>query len=339
VLIGDAGDAARASGSDGVRAVLRLVREDVAEQSQSAVVFLGDNVYPAGMPPAADSRKAERETAERTLAAQVEATSGAIEAIFVPGNHDWDQTPAGRRGLARVKAAEEFLATSTGGAARVRQLPADGCPGPAAVDFAPSVRLILIDTEWLLADDSADKKPFGVATRCRFGVQSADVEYTTLSRPTFYEALERVLRDSGSRSVLLLAHHPVESHGPHGGYGLNIFLNKEDFSSRPYGRMRADLRAALRRANHPVVYASGHEHSLQVLADPGGFTWLVSGSGSKSSAVSRGSNTVFKHGHVGYMRLDVLDDGRFWLVVIEPAATGARQTMYGSILTPAVPDK
>ena len=81
--------------------------------------------------------------------------------------------------------------------------------------------------------------------------------------------------------------------------------------------MRAIVRGAL-SAPHtdPILYASGHEHGLQVFDALGAF-FLVSGSASKADAIGKASDTVFKHGALGFMTLDFMTDDRILLRVIE----------------------
>ncbi|MEO7367849.1 MAG: metallophosphoesterase, partial [Gemmatimonadaceae bacterium] len=82
-LIGDAGeqDPRRPS----------LVLDSLFSQAsiapeRSIVVFLGDNVYPDGIP---EDGRAEYADARRRLAAEVNAVPRGARGIFVPGNHDW----------------------------------------------------------------------------------------------------------------------------------------------------------------------------------------------------------------------------------------------------------
>ena len=81
--IGDAGHPAK--GGEPVLIALRTELERSADRS--TVVFLGDNVYPAGLPAPGDPELAEM---ERRLDDQVDAArdTGA-RAVFIPGNHDW----------------------------------------------------------------------------------------------------------------------------------------------------------------------------------------------------------------------------------------------------------
>jgi hypothetical protein len=74
------------------------------------------------------------------------------------------------------------------------------------------------------------------------------------------------------------------------------------------------------RASHPVLYATGHDHSLQVLAEDG-YLQLISGAGTTGThghAVGAGDDTLFASTLSGFMRLDVTRGNRarpgVWIV-------------------------
>lgn len=189
-LIGDAGAPARAG--EPVLIALRHLLD--AGPDSSLVVFLGDNIYPRGLPDSLDRGFAE---AARRLRAQLAVGGDRPERlIFVPGNHDWDKS--GPDGWNRIRAQGRWLSRESSG--RTLLLPANGCPGPAVVDVADGVRLILIDTEWWL---TSHDRP-GVASDCPART-SAEVTMALAS------AIE------GHRAIVL-AHHPLASGGEHGGH-------------------------------------------------------------------------------------------------------------------------
>jgi hypothetical protein len=93
LLIGDAGEPRSED------PVLATLREEIRRSAAStAVVFLGDNIYPSGMPDLASS---ERRSAERRLDAQLSAADGAGAVYFIPGNHDWAWQDGGGRAAIR----------------------------------------------------------------------------------------------------------------------------------------------------------------------------------------------------------------------------------------------
>jgi len=112
--------------------VLTALAADVAARvaelgaDRTAVVVLGDNVYPAGLPPAGEKG---HERAARILDAQI-AAIGEAQGLFTLGNHDWDQGK--QRGWARARAQVDYLGYLR--AASCRQAQNIGIvvlPGPA----------------------------------------------------------------------------------------------------------------------------------------------------------------------------------------------------------------
>src|SRR2546430_11281723 len=100
------------------------LRAAAASAPHAVIVFLGDNVYPDGMP---DSTAPGRAAAERVLTQQLRVlqASGA-RVFFVPGNHDWDSMQPG--GWDAIRRQERFIAAAGGG---LTLLPAGRRPGPA----------------------------------------------------------------------------------------------------------------------------------------------------------------------------------------------------------------
>ncbi len=323
-LIGDAGKPDAAGDP-----VLRALGHDLArDPARSLAVFLGDNLYPDGLPPEDDPSRKEM---QRRLDAQVDVVkaSGA-RGLFVPGNHDWQQDKA--EGWAHVRRQGEYIEAR--GAPQVRLLPVNGCPGPEIVDVGRRLRLILLDTQWWL---HPGPKPEHPSSDCR-----ADAPEEVVS------ALREALTTAGDRHVVVAAHHPLASGGPHGGHfsfrqhlfpltdlkrGLFIPLpgigslyplarkngaSPQDLAHEANRRMVAALVDAF-GARPPLVFASGHEHTLQVLDGPGARRVLVSGTGiyGHTSPVKRLPGALFAAARSGYMRLDVDGDGSVRLVVLE----------------------
>jgi len=292
--------------------------------AEVAVTFLGDNVYENGVP---DEDASGYEEYVRRLMAQVdvlgEGASGQaapVRGVFIPGNHDW----AGNRydGWERIRRQDELLSEAS--AARdidVALLPAGGCPGPEMVDVAGSVRLIAIDTQWWLR---TGPKPIGSDSPCR-----------TQTVERLLERLDTQMASAGGRLVIVLAHHPVASGGPHGGhlafkewlwptYNLLYYpyrklkQPRQDLGSEPYAAMIASL-SGVYAEHSPLLVASGHDHNLQVIEGDLPRYQLVSGAGSKRRAVDKTTDprfeSLFWSDSNGYMRLDVHADGRVRLTV------------------------
>jgi hypothetical protein len=139
ILIGDGGES-----KPGEPVLGTLTREAGRTPARTTVVFLGDNVYPVGMP---DSSSPGRAEMELRLTRQLDAlrASGA-RGFVLPGNHDWAKGSA--EGWAAIRREERVVRRYAGEIAEF--VPGDGCPGPVVRDVGPSIRLILLDTQWWL---------------------------------------------------------------------------------------------------------------------------------------------------------------------------------------------
>ena len=322
-LVGDAGHADRPD-----HPVLSALRDAAAVNSiRSHILFLGDNVYPDGLPETGSPR---RRAAELRLDTQIDAAraSGAAT-IFVPGNHDWALQR--QEGWDQVRREGRYVVER--GGANVRFLPEDGCPGPVTVDAGRSVRLVLLDTQWWLHKWD---KPLHPSSSC-----AAD------SEDEVREGLREAIRGASGRHVFVAAHHPLASGGPHGGHFPlmdHIFplrnvkkwlwvplpiigsiyplarrngISDQDLSSDAYRHLIESLESVFRE-EPPLAFVAGHDHGLQVLSGPGARHVLVSGSGSydHNNAVKKLARTIYASDEPGFMRVDVLRDGRVRLGVL-----------------------
>jgi 3',5'-cyclic AMP phosphodiesterase CpdA len=194
-LIGDAG--VPRVGTEPV--FVALQHEVSTAPGERVLVFLGDNIYPRGLPDSTDL--GERIESERRLTAQVVAAeSSHAKTIFIPGNHDWDaERPDGLTAVRREAAFVRQISHNT-----ILFLPANGCPGPTVFDAGSRVRLLLLDTQWWLQDGP---KPQGSprASGCS-AATPADV----------VDSIRTDIATAGARSVVVLAHHPIYSGGAHG---------------------------------------------------------------------------------------------------------------------------
>jgi hypothetical protein len=317
-LIGDAGEP---DPRDRSVALDMLVKEASVVPAKSVIVFLGDNVYPDGIP---EEGRAEYADARRRLESQVAAVPGGTRAVFIPGNHDW--AGMGPFGLYAVRLQERMIEGMAPGK-NVTMLPGNGCPGPVSLDFG-RLRFISIDTQWWL-------HPYIVhdaATKC-----STDVGAVTA-------AIRREIEPPGEHRVVVVGgHHPLMTGGEHGGYcGITGPFRRfggyaQDILSGPNRRMRDSIETAFAK-KPPLVYAAGHEHNMQVLR--GGATvqyLLVSGAGSQEKVACgvwlRESYYVAQH-RVGFMRLDVMRDKGVFLRVYEYLSDGSGGVAYTRWLEP-----
>jgi hypothetical protein len=309
-MIGDAGKA-----NERRDPVFQVLRADVerwsaalARDSAVMVLFLGDIIYPEGMHPREDQYWASDSAAVQTQVNIVAGPNarrfGAI-GYFMAGNHDWGNA-RDHTGVRRLQNHEELLDRRRAEGIHVRLQPKAGEAGPAVIDYG-ATRLLLFDTAWwLLAREEELKQPVTLRT-------------------------QEAIRSAGARNVVVAAHHPFRSASPHGGLipfwkgiGLRYVLNRsgavlQDLNSTAYRDLLAMMRDAF-ALGRPLVFAGGHDHSMQVIEE-----WeeqraprysLVIGSASKSSPVGHFEGMRYRTRAPGYMRMITLRDGTVQLFVI-----------------------
>jgi len=276
--------------------------------SRATIVFLGDNVYPSGT---ADTIATNFSDVLRRLDSQIRAVPSGATGIFVPGNHDW--ADGGQGGFFGAATAADGLYVVRRQAVLIRQrpknagatvtmMPTGGCPGPVVVD-RQRVRLILLDTQWwlhnyIVRDALSDDRENGCSTHTIGEVTQALRDSLRTARP--------------GQSVIVAAHHPMITGGPHGGYcgAFALFRRWANTSQDLFGKSYTQLRDSVNRAlatRPPLIYAAGHDHSLQVLRGRNSKYALVSGAGSigKGECSARLRQSLYVgQATSGFMRLD-----------------------------------
>jgi hypothetical protein len=341
-LVGDAGRAVVASGP-----TLRSLSDAAGgDAGRSTVAFLGDNVYPAGLPSPGAKDRAEMEA---RLLAQIDVARAAGRGFLVPGNHDWAKW--GEDGWNALLRQEAFVREH--GGPTVSFVPSGGCPGPVAIDVGATVRLIVLDTHWWLHRYA---RPEGSGSPC---AEKSEEEVVA--------ALREALRLAGDRRPVVLAHHPLESGGRSGSHftwqdhlfplttlkswlwlplpvlgslsvgGRIILASPQQMCSPEYRH----LKEALARAFDPVppfLWASGHDHNLQVIRGTAtqGPRWnVVSGAGGgpgNVTPVREIDGTRFCRTVPGYIRIAFDRSGRVRLTVVAAPDVGRTETAFAADL-------
>lgn len=297
-LIGDAGNSSLGTSSkalEGFKNALSKATE------HSTAIFLGDNVYPKGLPKKNDQNRVFAEHQLNIQTAAVENFKG--KTIFIPGNHDWYS------GIKGLKRQEDFIEDKLG---KNTFLPENGCP-IEKVDLSDEVVLIIIDSEWYLAD--WDKYP----------TINDDCDIKT--RTKFFDELEGEIKKAQGKTTLIAVHHPMFTNGSHGGqYSFSSHLKPfpvlgtlknlirkaggvttVDVQNKLYNAFRKRV-ITLSQENDKVVFVSGHDHNLQYIFQDN-LPQIISGSGSKISATRNVGKGQFSYATPGYAILDVYTDG------------------------------
>ena len=298
-LIGDAGNS---SEGETAQALKNFKAELGKATKNSTVVFLGDNIYPKGLP---KKSEADRALAEHQLNVQVNAVKDFNgETIFIPGNHDWYSN-----GLKGLKRQEKYIEDALG---KNTFLPENGCP-IEKVDIAKNIVMIVIDSEWYMTD--WDKHP----------TMNDDSDIKT--RTKFFDELEGEIKKARGKTTIIAIHHPMFTNGSHGGqysFGshmspipvlgtLKNLIRKTggvttvDNQNSRYNEFRKRV-ITLSQENDKTIFVSGHDHNLQYIVEDN-LPQIVSGSGSKTSPTRNVRGGQFSYGANGYARLDVFKDG------------------------------
>ncbi|HMB41628.1 MAG TPA: hypothetical protein VKM37_06580 [Balneolaceae bacterium] len=313
-LVGDAGGASLEPRSE---ILVNLERMLVETGEQGAIVIVGDNLYPDGLPPADFDG---RDELEEKLVAQLETVKkfpGKI--VFMPGNHDW--ASSGEEGLDYINRQERFIEEYLDRGNTF--LPDNGNPGPVEVTLTKiehengeftALTLIVLDTHWWL---HPHKKPFPGNAGSEEAVKAAAKS-----------ELDKLISQNQGNEVIIGSHHPMETYGRHGGKfpakthllppvggSLYVAYRKiwgypQDVPHKTYSQLKDDIISAT--DNHPgIILAAGHEHSLQFIPfeeDGNPYYQIVSGSATKSSFVREESGPIHTFEEYGFGVLRYFSD-------------------------------
>jgi len=298
-LIGDGGNSPLGTQTE----ALKDFKAELDKASkQSTALFLGDNIYEKGMPKKGDKNRA---FAEYQLNIQTQAAKDFKgKVVFIPGNHDWYSN-----GLKGLKRQENYIEDILG---KNTFLPENGCP-IKKVNITDHIVLIIIDSQWYLTN--WNKHP----------TINDDCEIKT--RFLFFEEFEGLIKKARGKTTIVAMHHPMFTNGPHGGqysFGQHMSpipvlgtlkniirktsgITNTDLQNKRYNEFKKRI-VTLSQENDKVIFVSGHEHSLQYIAQDN-LPQIVSGAGSKTNPTRNVGGGQFSYGASGYARLDVFNDG------------------------------
>lgn len=298
-LLGDAGNAKKDSTTIALSSFEKVLNESSKE---ATVLYLGDNIYPKGMP---EKNDLGRELAVHQLDVQINAVKNFKgKTIFIPGNHDWYSG-----GVNGLKREQEYVEEKLG---KNSFLPKDGC-SIKTIDISDEIVLIIIDSEWYITN--WDNHP------------TLNDECEIKTRNQFLDEFRSEIKKARGKTTLVAIHHPMYSNGPHGGqYSFKEHLKpapilgtlkniirkttgivNADLSNKYYNDLKKNIVAAALQ-NDRVIFISGHEHSLQYLIEDN-IPQIISGSGSKTTPTRNIKGGRFSYGVNGYAILDIYENG------------------------------
>ncbi|NUQ25577.1 MAG: metallophosphoesterase [Saprospiraceae bacterium] len=313
-LIGDAGY----SPENGTAAPLAALQHHLDKApANSSVIFLGDNIYPSGLPP----RKADdRAEAEHNLLTQLDILKNYKgQPYFIPGNHDWRYNLKGV--LRQEEFVEEYLNKGN------VWLPNNGCGDPEVVEVNDQLVIVFIDTHWWVTN--WEKEP-EINAGCE-----------VKSRKNFLYLFEEAIKKHRDKNIVIAMHHPLYSNGPHGGrytvkqhlfpltdLSKNLYLplpvvgsvfaflrgtigSRQDVANPQTKALKKGLLASAQK-NGSFTFVCGHEHNLQYFENDNQ-AYIVSGAGAKTSPASLGRGAQFAYGRQGFSILKYYKDGSSWV--------------------------
>ncbi|HUR12566.1 MAG TPA: metallophosphoesterase, partial [Flavitalea sp.] len=290
ILVGDAGK----FDMNNKNPELDLIRKMYdLNKEHTTILFLGDNIYPQGLPSAYANNYLEKKA---ILDSQINVVSGTkAKAYFMAGNHDWMQgAPSGWQQVINQYRYITGLQRDN-----VMYVPSSVCPGPEEISLSDRMTLVVIDSQWWL---HAYDKP-GATSGCEF--QTKD---------QLLAALKDIVFRNMNKVLIFAAHHPFVTYGRHGGYftikqhifpfteinpklyiplpiigsiypiSRGVFGNIQDTRHPTYKNFSSAVDSILRM--HPYcLRVAGHEHTLQMI-ELQNQVYIVSGAGSKMSSIA-----------------------------------------------------
>lgn len=303
ILVGDAGNA------DEPRAIANLdfISKKIEDADKNTtVLFLGDNIYPKGLPEVGSKNRAEAEIKINNQLKMVENFKG--NTVFIPGNHDWY---SGLQGLIDQK---EYIATALNNKKAFLPRKYEAID---KLEINDDITLIVVDSEWFLQDWN----------------KHADINEASeiKTREDFFEEFRSLVNKNQNKLTLVVIHHPIFSGGPHGGYfslRSHLFPYKNiplpvlgtigNYLRKTTGASPADEQFKLYQdltkriktivsGQDQVIFVSGHDHNLQYI-EQDGIKQIISGSASKKEEIRAIQPVSFAIGEIGYGILNVYEN-------------------------------
>jgi hypothetical protein len=336
IFIGDAGEQ-----KNNVHPELEFLKKSFPLDKRTTIVFLGDNVYPQGLPSRYASNYAEK---KQVLDSQINVVRGKEATVyFIAGNHDWMQ---GRKG-GYQQVLNQYRYITSLNRPNVHYVPSDVCPGPQEIPISDKVTLVVIDSQWWL--HKFDKPSI------RSGCEN-NTEAELLS------TLQEIVSRNEDKLLIFAAHHPFITFGRHGGYynlkqhlfpftdlkpnlyiplpilgsiypiARGVFGNIQDTKHPIYKNFSRGIDSIL--STHPnCIRIAGHEHNLQLIKEHKNY-YIVSGAGAKHSEITKDDRLIFSSTKNGFAMIDVIKNENVYVKFYSSENDSATKAMFVQALPP-----
>ncbi|HUQ66490.1 MAG TPA: BamA/TamA family outer membrane protein [Flavitalea sp.] len=336
ILIGDAGEQ-----QNNVHPELEFLKKTFPLDKRTTVIFLGDNVYPLGLPSHYASNYAEK---KQVLDSQINVVLGKkATAYFIAGNHDWMQ--GAKNGYQQVLNQYNYITSLN--RQNVHFVPDGACPGPQEIAISDKVTLVVIDSQWWL--HKFDKPTI------RSGCENS-------TEAELLNTLQEIVTRNEDKLLIFAAHHPFITFGRHGGYynlkqhifpftdlkpnlyiplpvlgsiypiARGVFGNIQDTKHPIYKNFSRQVDSIL--SLHPnCIRVAGHEHNLQLIKQGKNY-YVVSGAGAKQSEITKDDRLKFSSTKNGFAMIEVMKDDNVYVKFYSSETDTSSKAMFTQALPP-----
>lgn len=295
--------------------LLSMLKSQLTEAGKkSAALFLGNQVYPNGLP---DSTYRTWDDAHESLVAQLKILENYPgEIIVIPGNHDW--AGGKKEGLEYVKNQRKYLEDYLD--KNEVFLPKKGRPGPEEVHLTEDLVVILIDSYWWFHEN--EKNYDGIIDEGDFFIQ-----------------IEDAISRNRNKKIIFAANNPLYSVGNYGGHftgtdnffplvnvnralyiplpgflytGFRKYLGGREDLSNPHYKLLVEALQETFEGHANIIYASALEQNLQYV-EKDSIHHIISGAAGSTSYVAHNDKTDYAQMQSGFARLDFYASGDVWL--------------------------
>ncbi len=314
---------------------LKLLKHHISKEGKhSAVVILGDILYPLGLPDSTDNKFNNAEQNLKEILGTFDSYEGQI--VFLPGNHDWAK---GRKeGWESVKNEEQYIEQYFD--RENVYMPDMGCPGPVEIALSDDITLIVFDSQWWFHKN--DK------------AEPGDCDF--LEENDLFIQIEDILRRNKDKKVIFTTHHPLYSVGKHGGHfpasyllfplleiknwmyiplpgfiytGYRKYLGSIQDLAHPEYKIFKEKLLNIFRDYPNLIYAAGHEHNLQYFEKDSLHHIVSGGGGGVGTYISRKKKkTDFAFKSAGFSKLSFYSNGNAWMEFISPDSSSKGEVIY-----------